>query len=787
MKKPDPYAKREAEKYDRPIPSREFIIELLKEKNKPLNAEQLQQALKITEGDDLIALDRRLRAMLRDGQLIETRRGTFGLVDRMNLIRGRVIGHRDGFGFLRPEDGSEDLFLHSRHMRRVLHGDTVLVHISGIDQRGRQEAAIVEILERGTQQVVGRYIKEKGVAYVIPENKCVTQDVIIPPSEENGAIHEQIVVAGITDYPTARSRATGRILEVLGDHMAPGLEIDVAIRAHDIPHEWPQNVLDEADEIGTKVETIDKKDRKDLRHLALVTIDGEDAKDFDDAVYCEPRSRGGWLLYVAIADVSHYVKSESALDKEANKRGNSVYFPGKVVPMLPEILSNGICSLKPSVERLSMVCEMTINAEGRIKGYQFYSALIRSHARLTYNQVHAWLQGQEPEKTKHAKVLPHLKDLHALYLALRAQRDQRGAIDFETTETRIVFGEGRKIKEIVPVERNEAHRIIEECMLAANVCSAEFLLKHKIPALYRVHAGPTKDKLTNLKTFLGELSLKMKGGSDPKPKDFNKLLESIQERPDKHLIQTVMLRSLSQAVYQPENQGHFGLAYDAYTHFTSPIRRYPDLMVHRAIKHLLEKSKAKGFAYTKEAIQSIGSQCSVTERRADAATYDVMDWLKCEFMLDKLGNEYDGIITGVTAFGIFVELSNIFVEGLVHITSLNDDYYRFDAAHHRLSGQRSNMVYRLGDAVRIQVARVDLDEKQIDFVLPDGKPSSKKPRGKASKFQPKRQGSAKKDKPRKKSKTSSKPKASPTTSSKPKTKSKVKAWIKNKSTSKRKK
>ncbi|CAD5106555.1 ribonuclease R [Zestomonas carbonaria] len=758
----DPEAAREAEKYENPIPSRELILHHLAERGSPASREQLLEEFGLTEEEQVEALRRRLRAMERDGQLIYTRRGTYAPVDKLDLIRGRVSGHRDGFGFMVPDDGSDDLFLSPGQMRLVFDGDIVLARVSGFDRRGRREGAIVEILERAHETVVGRYFEEGGIGFVTPDNPKVQQEVLVTPGRTAGAKVGQFVEIRITHWPTARFQPQGDIVEVIGNYMAPGMEIDVALRSYDIPHVWPQAVIREARKLKPEVEEKDKEKRIDLRHLPFVTIDGEDARDFDDAVYCEKNSSrwklfsGGWKLYVAIADVSHYVKVGSALDEEAQVRGNSVYFPERVVPMLPEELSNGLCSLNPHVDRLAMVCEMSLSKTGKLVDYQFYEAVIHSHARLTYNKVSAMLEQPKSAEAKklrgeYAEVVPHLKELYALYKVLLAARHERGAIDFETQETRIIFGSGRKIAEIRPTQRNDAHKLIEECMLAANVATARFMQDHDIPSLYRVHDGPPPERLEKLRAFLGELGLSLQRGKKPKegpsPKDYQALLETIQDRPDFHLIQTVMLRSLSQAVYSADNNGHFGLNYEAYTHFTSPIRRYPDLLVHRAIRSVIRSRretphvkragapsmpKARIYPYDEAGLEKLGEQCSMTERRADEATRDVVNWLKCEFMQDRVGEVFDGVITAATGFGIFVELTDIFVEGLVHVTALPADYYHFDPVHHRLSGERSGRSFRLGDSVQVKVMRVDLDERKIDFELAEGvqgKASPKRSRG----------------------------------------------------------
>ncbi len=740
----DPYAEREAEKYPNPIPSREFIMDFLSESGQPARRDDLIAAFNLTGDEAQEALRRRLRAMERDGQLVLTRRGGYGLAEKMDLVRGRVQGHRDGFGFIIPEDGSDDLFISARQMRTVLHGDRVLARVSGVDRKGRREGSIVEILERVTTSVVGRFFEDSGVTFVIPDNKRITQDILIPPAERGEAKSGQIVVAEIISPPNLRSQAIGHVREVLGEHMAPGMEIEIAIRSHNLPYEWSDAVKDELSSFREVVNEKDKQGLVDLREFPFVTIDGEDAKDFDDAVFAE-RKKKGWILYVAIADVSHYVAPDSALDQEALLRGTSVYFPGEVIPMLPEILSNGLCSLKPEVDRLCLVCEMDVNSAGKLKSYEFYRAVIHSNARLTYTEVAKMLANPKAARAKRDQDLfPHLQILHELYEVLHETRQARGAIDFETVETKVIFGPQRKIKQIVPAERNVAHRMIEEAMLLANVSAARFVLKQKMPALFRIHEGPNPDKLQDLREFLGELGLRLPGRKIPKPQDYAQLLQSIQGRADAHLIQTILLRSMSQAVYNPDNIGHFGLAYDEYAHFTSPIRRYPDLLLHRAICHILAKGKRKNFAYDHAKMVSFGEHCSMTERRADDATRDAMDWLKCEYIKDRVGEEFEGIITNVTGFGLFVELKDIYVEGLVHVTSLKNDYYHFDPKSRKLKGERSGKVYHLGDRLKVRVTRVDLESKKIDFDIvearvpatkQDNKKQDKKPDNKKRRTQ----------------------------------------------------
>ncbi len=722
-KSKDPFYKRESEKYADPIPSREYIMDVLDEYGRPMTRNQLFDKLHLKSESKQETLGFRLKAMLRDGQIMQDRRGRFCLLQKINLLRGTVQGHPDGFGFFIPDDGGDDMVLSAKEMRAVMHGDVVLAYQAGIDRRGRPEAKIHEVLEHANATVVGRFFTDHGVSFVLPDSKRLTQDISIPPEFAGNAQNGQIVLVELIAYPNKRAQAIGKVIHVLGEHMAPGMEIQVALYSYGIPFEWPDDVSAEVAKIPQQISDDQLNGRTDLRSYPFVTIDGEDAKDFDDAVYCYKKPKGGFQLYVAIADVSHYVSLNSALDKEASRRGNSVYFPGKVVPMLPEALSNGVCSLNPHVDRLCMVAEMSISTEGKISRSRFYRAVIHSHARLTYTQVSSWLnEGQTDEK--HHALWPTLQSLYELYHVLLVTRKARGAMDFETTETRIEFDENKKIKCIVPVIRNDAHKLIEECMLAANVATARFLEKADIPTLYRVHAAPEEDKITALRQFLGELGLRLGGGKKPTPKDFQRTMSTIGDRPERHLIETVMLRSLKQAQYIEANEGHFGLAYSVYTHFTSPIRRYPDLLIHRAIGHLLDKHPVYEFSYSHDDMNRLGKHASMTERRADEATREVITWLKCEYMQDKLGQVFSGRISAVTSFGIFVELDEIYVEGLVHVTSLKNDYYNYDSVKHRLIGARGGHVYGLGDRMTVLVARVDLDERKIDFEPVEEEPSN---------------------------------------------------------------
>jgi ribonuclease R len=711
----DPFLERERAKYGQAMPSREFILQLLEEAGEPVDADDFATRLGI-EAEESESFFIRLRAMQRDGQLLFNRRGALCLPEKIEVKTGRVEGHPDGFGFFVPDDKSGDYFLHEKEMRGVLHGDRVMVREHGVDRRGRKEGKIVEVLERVNTSLVGRLYRERGYQWVVAENKRISQDFLIPDHEDMGASSNQVVMVEVTAQPTRHAPPVGKVTQILGSYADPGMEIEIALRKHDLPHVFSDDVLAQAKKLPKTVVkkdlgTVDGIEREDVRDLPLVTIDGEDARDFDDAVYCRPEGRG-YRLWVAIADVSHYVRPGAPLDREGYDRGNSVYFPRRVIPMLPEELSNGLCSLNPQVDRLCMVCEMEVSSFGNIKKHRFYPGVMHSKARLTYTQVWDWLSEAEKPPKDQAWLLPDLQNLYKLFKVLLKARSKRGAIDFETLETKMLFDAQDKIERIIPYARNDAHKVIEECMLAANVCASDFLQAKKHPALYRVHEGPTPEKLKALREFMAEFGFSLPGGDDPHAKDYAELLAKIKGRPDEQLLQTVLLRSLRQAQYSPENVGHFGLAYESYTHFTSPIRRYPDLMVHRAIKACL-----RGETYAPVDWDNIGAHCSTTERRADDATRDVVAWLKCYFMQDKINEEFDGVISAVVSFGVFVALNEVFVEGLVHVTELGSDYFHFDAARHQMTGERTGKRYRLGDKVRIRVVQVDIETSRIDFAL----------------------------------------------------------------------
>ncbi|HTM29331.1 MAG TPA: ribonuclease R, partial [Rhodanobacter sp.] len=721
----DPQAAREAQRYARPIPSREAILALLEERGELLTEARIATALAMDDAVDLEALRRRLAAMVRDGQLLLGRRGGYAPTQKLDLIAGVVLANAEGYGFLRPDEGGDDLYLSPQQMRAVMHGDRVLASVVGIDRRGRRQGAIAEVLQRRSPRLVGRVVVENGVTLVTPDDRRLHLDVMITPGHEQGARSGQIVVAEITDPPTANRGPMGAIRAVLGERLQPSLVVEMAIASHDLPHEWPAVVLRDAAAVEGVVTAAERAGRVDIRKLPLVTIDGADARDFDDAVYAEPRRGGGWRLLVAIADVSHYVEVGSALDQEAFERSTSTYFPGFVVPMLPETLSNGICSLNPQVDRLCMVCDMVVDADGAVSKAKFYDAVMSSHARLTYDKVWQAVGLREKDALHEvADVLPQLEHLHALYQAMAQQRRRRGAIDFETPEVKFRLDQTGGVESMGATERNDAHKLIEECMIAANVQAALFLEKKKIPALFRAHEPPPADKYEDLQQFLREFKLRMPPVDEVTPADFSEILRMVKDRPERELIQSVLLRAQSMAAYQPDNRGHFGLALQAYTHFTSPIRRYPDLLVHRAIRYALTGGKVDRYHYSPTEMAAMAVHCSQRERRAEEAERDVDERFKCAWMEKHIGSEFDGVVTGVTSFGLFVELDESKVSGLVHISQLANDYYHFDAIRKLLKGERTGTQFRLGDHVRIQVLRASLEDRKIDFRLVAPRPGA---------------------------------------------------------------
>ncbi len=721
----DPHAEREAGRYAEPIASREAILQLLIDADEPLDADALAQRLGLTAPDRRSALDKRLSAMQRDGQLLQNRRGLLAPAKQLDLIPGTVIANPEGFGFLRRDSGTgDDLFLPPAEMRKALHGDRVLASVTGVDRRGRSEGAIVEVLERRQSRLIGRFESEAGISYVVPDDRRIQRNVQIPPDARAEARSGQLVVCEIVQPPTAQRPPIGRVLAVLGEKLTPSLVVEAAIHGHDLPHEFPAAVMAEASAVPLEVSAAEAAPRTDLRTLPLVTIDGEDAKDFDDAVFCEPNA-AGFRLLVAIADVSHYVCPGTPLDDEAQRRATSVYFPGFVVPMLPETLSNGICSLKPKVDRLCMVCAMQISREGEVLHSEFRAAVMNSHARLTYTEVWNAIapdgavqpDDRDAALAKIGALLPHVKHLHQLYAVLAKARRKRGAIEFTSSEVRFVLGDKGEVVQAGMLQRNDAHKLIEECMIAANVEAAKFLLSKQVPAPYRIHDKPPESKYADLLEFLKEFKLQLPPWGKVQPKDYTKLLEKVRERPDATLLESVLLRSQSMAVYQPENLGHFGLALEAYAHFTSPIRRYPDLLVHRAIRHALDAKDVAAHAYTPREMATLSLQSSERERRADEAEREVDERYRAAWMEQHVGGQFDGVVSGVTSFGLFIELDQSKVNGLVHVTQLANDFYHFDPVRKTLTGERRGREYRLGDRVRIVVLKASLEERKIDFRL----------------------------------------------------------------------
>jgi len=701
----------------RPRITSDRVLDELRRAGQPLSLESLIEVLRAEALPEQQTLQTVLESLEHHGAVLRNRRGQYLLGERLALVIGTVTGHRDGYGFVQPDDRSEVVFLPPRQMLEVIHGDRVVVRVSGTDRRGRPEGTVVEILERSTQEVVGRLYDEEGICFVVPDNPRIVHRVLVPRRYLSGARPGQVVVVRLVEQPGKTTQALGHVTRVLGEHAAPGMETEIAIHSHGLPFEFSAEVMAEAAALGDGVPAHAKRGREDLRQVRLVTIDGEDARDFDDAVHAE-RIRSGWLLRVAIADVGHYVQAGSTLDQEALGRGTSVYFPNRVLPMLPESLSNGLCSLNPGVDRLCIVCEMRVSPQGSVTRSRFLEGVMRSAARLTYTQVARFLETGDPAQASLAGELNEpLRELYGVYQALYAAREKRGALDFDAPEVKIVFDEQGRIAALREQRRNDAHRLIEECMIAANVEAARFLKKHRIPALFRVHGQPEEDRLEQLRVFLGGFGISLPADRPLEPADLNAVLHRATLSDEARLIETVVLRSLPQAVYQPDNIGHFGLALPEYSHFTSPIRRYPDLLVHRGIRHVLRGGASAGFEPDAGEMVMLGQQCSARERRADEATRDAVSWLKCEYMQERIGEEFDAIVTGVVDFGLFVQLKGLQVDGLVHVSALGAEYYSRDRSGYRMIGSRSGRSFRLGDHLRVRLINVIVDERKIDFEL----------------------------------------------------------------------
>lgn len=725
LRQQDPYLQRERQKYPHPLPSREWIIEILTTQGVPMSVENLSGILSIDTKEESF-FRHRLNAMVRDGQIYINRRGAVCVAEKIDLIKCRVEGHKDGYGFAVPTnpDQQSDFVLSEKQMRQLMHGDIIAIRPTGKDRRGRREGRVLEVLERAQSTVVARVYIEHGTVIAKPEDKRLSQAILIAADNQLKPQNGQVVEVKIDSYPKENRLAIGHIIEILGDYADSGMEIEIAVRKHHLPHRFSTGCLNAVAKIPDSVRKSDSKNRQDIRHLPLMTIDGETARDFDDAVYAQKEGRN-YRLWVAIADVDYYVPSDGAIDEDAQLRGTSVYFPRRVIPMLPEKLSNGLCSLNPDEDRLCMVCEMDITYAGNIREYRFYPALMRSHARLTYTQAWDYINSDAPHPQKKS-----LDTLYALFLALFKQRQKRGAMEVDSTETQMIFDDNGKIASIIPVERNDAHRLIEECMLCANVCAAQFLQQHQHPTLYRAHAAPSEEKLTHLREQLALLGLSLGGGNKPKPKDFALLNQDIAHRADKNIIQIMMLKSMQQAVYQPKNEGHFGLAYEAYAHFTSPIRRYPDLLTHRAIKAVL-----RGEVYVRTSWQKMGVHCSLVERRADDASRDVERWLKTFYMRDKVGEVFQGTVSGMTGFGLFVTLDGIHIDGMIHVSDLGQDYFHYRPEILAMEGERSGVRFCIGDSVTVRIAQADLDTRRIDLTLVDKSQKMKKSKKKSPRHQ----------------------------------------------------
>ena len=719
----------------RPLPRKQAdqssfdIVGTLKQAGRPLLFDEVAVRAGATTDAKRKRLTAQLDAALHAGDIVKNRRDEYCLRERLTLTVGTISGHRDGHGFVHPEDRSPPILLSYRQMREVMHGDRVAVRISGTDHRGRLEGSVVEVLERGTSEIVGRLYDESGISFVVPDNPRIGHRVLVPRERIAGARPGQVVLVKIIEQPSKTAQPLGHVVKVLGEHAAPGMETDIAIHSHGLPFEFPAEAVAQAESFGNAVSGAAKRGREDLRDIGLVTIDGEDARDFDDAVWCEPM-RGGWRLIVAIADVASYVSPDSPLDQEAQHRGTSVYFPNRVLPMLPEALSNGLCSLNPQVDRLCLCCEMRVSTQGKVTRARFFEGLMNSKARLTYTKVAAYLAN--PNATADPEVAANggtLRNLHELFLALHGARLRRGALDFDAPELKVRFDAEGRIAAFVEQPRNDAHRLIEECMIAANVEAAKFLRKHRMPTLYRVHGQPDEDRLEQLREFLRGFAIDLPRDRDLEPQDLNAVLQRIIGNEEAHLIQTVVIRSLPQAVYQPENIGHFGLALAEYAHFTSPIRRYPDLLVHRGIRHVLRGGGPTNFEYAPGRMPELGQQTSFTERRADEATRDAMSWLKCQYMQDKIGEEFDALVTGVVDFGLFVQAKGLQIDGLVHVSALGADYFSRDKSGYRMVGARSGRVFRLGDHLRVRLINVIIDERKIDFELAEARAAPRMIRG----------------------------------------------------------
>lgn len=699
--------------------STDIVIKFLMQRNEPANTKSIAETLGRIGKEGRQETFEILEKLRDSGQVTQLSKHRWAMKHAIQEHQGRVIGHVDGHGYVLTDQTKEKVFLRAHDMSDVLHNDVVKVRITGRDRRRKLFGQIIDIVERGNDIVVGRYFSESNMHFVVPDDQRIGQDIFVLPEHVAGAESGQVVSVKITKNPSKNFQPVGEIIEVLGDYLSPGMEIEIAIRKHQLPHQWPENVEQQVKRFASDVSDKDMKGRKDIRDLPLVTIDGEDARDFDDAVYSQPLSNGKHRLVVAIADVSSYVKEGSPLDQEAWQRGTSVYFPNNVIPMLPEVLSNGLCSLNPNVNRLCFVSDMVINKSGEIESYDFYQAVMYSHARLTYTQVSALIEGDSQQANIPDKLHENIHDLYTVSQLLGKNRRQNGTIEFEIPEPLILYDDERKIDRVVARERNNAHRLIEECMLAANICASLMLEDSQLAGIYRVHDAPDEDKISDARVFLRQFKLLLGGGDEPSPKHFSEVINKVEDPLTAKIVQTALLRSMKQARYDIENSGHFALNFDSYTHFTSPIRRYSDLLVHRQIRRLLENPEAQDSDEMILQVEKTAEQTSSTERRSEKATREAVQWLKCEFMSHKVGDKLYGVVSSVTEFGLFVELEEFYIDGLVHITSLGQDYYRYDSDKRELVGEQSGRVYKTGQRLEVQVSRVDMEQGRIDFSLTD--------------------------------------------------------------------
>ncbi|QCI17359.1 ribonuclease R [Buchnera aphidicola (Aphis helianthi)] len=728
----DTYQKNDYKKYINRIPSRESILSFLKEHKNLINQKKIENKFSINNQEDKKALHFRLKAMERDNQIIYTCNRYYIISENLNIVTGKVIGHRDGYGFLRTETLKEDLWLSIKQMKLCIHGDIILARVIKSEKKGRNSAKVLKVLKPNNVLIVGRYYVEKKIKFVIPDDNRFNFKIFVFSSTltKKLAIGSIVVVKLNKNFLKKKNKIKGIIVEILGGkEMRTTLAIDIAIRTHSIPYLWPKEVKNQIYEINDKIDQKELKNRIDLRHIPFFTIDEKDACDFDDAIFCKKKNNEeGWDLWVAISDVSYYIKSDSPLDKEAIKRGNSVYFPSLVVPMLPEKISIDLCSLNPYVERLCVICEMSLSNQGELIKYKHYEAVICSKGRFTYDEIFKIWNGDIKLCTKYNKLLKYIKNLLLLQKVFKKYNISKKGIYFENLETKFILDSNFKIKHIYKHIRNDAHKFIESCMILANIASARFIKKYQYPILFRNHDRPTEDSVKNFRMTLKELGLSLSGGEVPESVNYSNLLKKIKNRPDYEMIQTILLRSMKQAVYSPENRGHFGLSLSSYVHFTSPIRRYPDLLLHRVIKNILfelnnykkDFKKNKSFKcnlYHINDIKNIGIHCSMTERRADEANRDVMDWLKCDFMEKKIGNIFTGVVSNVVSFGFFVRLNKYFIDGLVRIDSLHDDYYYFDPVRLKFIGKSTKNIFRLGDTLKVKVVSVNLHQRKIELSL----------------------------------------------------------------------